>query len=541
MTKQRVILFKPLSFIVLFIISLTIVPIVCAVAQEPMSPGSTLHVQSQIVLLDVIVTDEKGGVVSNLDRDDFSVYENGVQQQIQNFEPPHEQGSAALQPIKDKYGHDHWGETPLTLLVVDALNTPFDEGAFARQQIDRYLKCQPATLKHPTIAFWLDDSGFRALTPFTLDRDTVLQAVDKHKASIPEKYEREAVVEQLSQSLSAIQQIAIFSRSNKGSKDIIWVGRSFPGVNGTILSAEQTKLLQSAISSTIDLLMAARATIYVIDPTLDVAFDSNHISTINAADTIAPFDATDPFANSFSFYELVRQTGGDYLYNRNDLSSEIGESINRGTQFYSLSYVPLTPIQDDKYRKIDIRLRDPHLHVQTREGYYPTPPDAAPTAQDEKDLRFDLREALLTGMKYDSVATRLEQCSLEQVTETIACNLLLDNAALSFASDPSGNQDAPILTVIAALDTKSRLLANNVLQLGIRIPESKYNPSSPGQTRIQLHLRLPKGADSLRIAVRDSSGRIGTISVSPQELIAVRTAAAKKLPSGLVHSDGRRQ
>ena len=44
-------------------------------AQE--APG-TLKVQSQLVVLDVVVTDKAGNLVSNLNRDDFEVLENGV-------------------------------------------------------------------------------------------------------------------------------------------------------------------------------------------------------------------------------------------------------------------------------------------------------------------------------------------------------------------------------------------------------------------------------------------------------------------------------
>jgi hypothetical protein len=59
---------------------------------------------------------------------------------------------------------------------------------------------------------------------------------------------------------------------------------------------------------------------------------------------------------------------------RNDLNNEIEDSIARNTNFYTLSYVPSDPIQDGKYRKINIRTKDPNLIVQAKHGYYPTPP-----------------------------------------------------------------------------------------------------------------------------------------------------------------------
>src|SRR5260221_4424206 len=127
---------------------LTIVPIgtlsllPSCYGQTPTEPTSTIHVQSQLVLLDVVVTDSKGNVVTNLNRDDFSVYENGVAQEIRNFEPLRADDVIPTKPTKDTSGNDNWRNAPLTIFVVDQLNTPFEESAYARQQVERFLKVQ---------------------------------------------------------------------------------------------------------------------------------------------------------------------------------------------------------------------------------------------------------------------------------------------------------------------------------------------------------------------------------------------------------------
>src|SRR6266403_2449167 len=45
-------------------------------------------IQSSTVLLDVIVTDSKGNVITGLTADDFRISENGAPQKIVSFEPP---------------------------------------------------------------------------------------------------------------------------------------------------------------------------------------------------------------------------------------------------------------------------------------------------------------------------------------------------------------------------------------------------------------------------------------------------------------------
>lgn len=504
-----------------FILQLSSVALLPAQSAGSGSASSTFQIESQLVLLDVVVTDENGKVVTNLRRDDFTVYENGIAQTIRNFDPPGEERAKVLAlpatAPKDRNGHDNWGDAPLAILVIDALNTPFEEVAYVRNQVDRFLQAQPALLNEPTIALWLDDSGFHPVIPgFTRDRSALLAAIDRHKGSLPGKLMRGAVVEQLSESLSALQQMALFSRGNKGSKQIIWVGRSFPGVDGTSLNSTQQRFMNEAISSTIDLLMASRATVYVIDPTSAQAQQMGYFSNIPNPGAITPFSPTDPFANSFSFKSFVEETGGEYFYGYNDLNNEIASSVERGTNFYSLSYVPDQPIQDNTYRKIDIRLTNPKLSVQAREGYYPVPTGGTPV--NTQTLRFDLREALTTGMGYTGVGLRLAGCQLDGNRIITTCDLFVDNNTISFGTASEGALlRAGVLAAMAALDQHSILISNHVynLGLGLRISPAMMNQQDLGSTKIQVRLAIPPNTKFVRIAVRDASGRIGTADLDP--------------------------
>jgi VWFA-related protein len=248
-----------------------LIPLLCSSGLAQDVPTNTLTVQSQLVVLDVVVTNQTGNLVTNLSRDDFSVSENGVPQEIRNFDASHKVDTIPVTAPKDKFGHENWGDAPLTMIVIDEMDTPFEETAYSRQAVDRYLKSQPSLLKQPTIILWLNDSGIHPVTSFSRDRNALIAAIDSHKASRADKFARGAIVEQLSASLSAIQQLALFSRGSKGNKQIIWVGRSFPGIDGTVLDKKQLNLMNKAISSTIDLLMQSRTTIYVIDPTVNAA------------------------------------------------------------------------------------------------------------------------------------------------------------------------------------------------------------------------------------------------------------------------------
>jgi VWFA-related protein len=488
------------------------------------SPTATITVRSQLVVLDVVVTDKKGNLVKNLGRDDFSVYENGIKQEIRNFDGP--QGKPSLPAVapKDKNGRDDWGDAPLTIFVIDALNTTFDETAFSRQQVDRYLKAQPSLLIQPAIVLWLNDSGFHPISSFTRDRNALIATIDAHKASLPTKLERGDLVEQLGESLSALQQVALFSRGQKGNKEIVWVGQSLPSVDGSQLSDHALDILHKAIRSTLDLLLESRATIYVIDPTQDTIEPvTPAISTpspdVTDPDSILPYTtATDPFLDSFDFKSFAIQTGGKYFAGRNDLNNEIADGIERGMSFYSLSYVPTTPVEDGAYRKIEIRLSDPNLVVQAKQGYYPSAPEQ--TSANAKDLRFDLYEASITGMVYTGIALRAEGCTSNRYPTDSVCSVVVDNDSLTFGPGPGDTQVGEITAVISALGAKQQLLANRVSEMGVRLSSQRPGSGGSGVTKFQLHLAIPPTAKTIRIVVRDTSGRIGTADLDTHKLLA---------------------
>src|SRR5664280_2640709 len=55
---------------------------------QPVSPSnnSTFQITSNLVVLDVVVTDKNGAIVKDLSKDDFRIYENNVLQTVHSFE-----------------------------------------------------------------------------------------------------------------------------------------------------------------------------------------------------------------------------------------------------------------------------------------------------------------------------------------------------------------------------------------------------------------------------------------------------------------------
>jgi VWFA-related protein len=481
---------------------------VSSVAQDAatVSGDNILRARSQLVVLNPVVLRKDGTPVRNLPQSGFTVYENGIRQTIRNFEAPVNRQSVPAEPQKDKLGRIDWGDASETILVLDALNTPFEEVAYARGQMDRYLKAQPPQLPMPATIVWLDSRGFRSIVPLTRDRAALLKAVDSQKGSLPEALLTNDLLRQFALSLAALQQIALSGGGERGSKEIIWVGRSFPNIDLHTGTSHQIDVLHRAVQSTIDELLKARATIYVIDttPQSDPAEIDERLRINENADL--PVIVKDPFLYGFTFKSFVEQTGGRYFFGRNDISEEIRESLDRGESFYTLSYVPNIPISDGEYRKVDVRVESPQLIVQSREGYYPSAMEAAPETSGE--LRFDLYEATNSRMAYTGVKAVLQSCAIDTAAIQIACNALVANKSISFDVDGNG-ESGSVVAVLAALDEKDRSIANSVKDFKLKRTTSE-NQTERSATALKVSLPLKKGTRTIRLVVRDSSGRIGT-------------------------------
>ena len=149
---------------------------------------STLTVKAQIVVLDVVVTDKKGNLIDRvLDKDDFTVLENGVPQKVRSFEPP----SAHAMPVSDKAIVNSAadlrkiGDAPVTIIVLDELNSAFADMSFSRQMLVKYLQAQPAVLKQPAVLMVAKNTTFQQLHDYTQDRDALIEMVKKHVPENP--------------------------------------------------------------------------------------------------------------------------------------------------------------------------------------------------------------------------------------------------------------------------------------------------------------------------------------------------------------------
>jgi len=152
-------------------------------AEPAISP--TFHAQARLVQVDVSATDWQSKPVTGLSASEFTVFEDGKPQPIRVFEshspasnlvaaqpvpptslPPHTYTNRIVTPTDDA----------LSILLLDLMNTPVTDQAYARKQTIAFLKTLPPGKRIATFVL----SGHLVLVQdFTQDSGTLMAAAEK--------------------------------------------------------------------------------------------------------------------------------------------------------------------------------------------------------------------------------------------------------------------------------------------------------------------------------------------------------------------------
>jgi VWFA-related protein len=499
-------------------------------AQEPAGGSSaggasTIRVTTRIVVLDVVVTDKKGNVVTRpLGKDDFTVLEDGVPQTLRSFETPAEHvipagaGPAGAAVVNSAADLKKIGDAPVTVLVLDELNSTFEEMSYARQMMVKYLQKQPAVLKEPTVLMIAANTTFKQVHDYTQNRDELIEVVKKHMPAYPLKLmtggrSGSAAVERMAAVLAALQQIGQASSGTPGRKNLIWVGNGFPSANLVGMPTDEANLIEAAYRRCTARLLAARITVYTINPTANSSA-TIEVDSPDDLNQVGAEEGVDPFGEgNVSFASLAPATGGISYGGRNDLENVIGEGIAKGQQYYTMSYAPTNKSDDAlKFRKIRVEMKDPGLRATTRSGYYPeTAADLNPVLdktmsekQVKANLQLDLSAALTSTIAYNGLAVTAEKTGPGQYVLHVAEKGIGWSDA---GSDGAQHEEA---TVAAAwYDAKGKILGHVAREL-----TSVRGAGSVGAT-FPLTV-APTGAVRMRFVVRDAlNGAMGTVDVKP--------------------------
>jgi VWFA-related protein len=496
-------------------------------AQQSSAPEqesvTTLRASTQLVLLDIVVTDKQGKPVRNLSREDFTVLEDGAEQEIASFEPPGQHAPAPVEENaraakgtgkKDGVPGPALSSSALTILVLDELDTGILDQAYARGEIQKFLRAHSPHLPEPTALMALKGKRLELLHDYTSDASALGDALRRHPAELPFRLMTAegalGASERMGEALEALREIAAASSHFAGRKNVIWIGPGFPSLNYMIAQPSDKAMILGYVRETSDLIWQGRLAVYTIDPRGLEVVHENIGTNISESGFFAPPDSS---TGELVFEQIAPQTGGRIFRGLNDLDAQIATSVDDGGSYCALSYYPSNRDWNGSFRKIRVLMRNPHLTARTRYGYYGSPD----TSLSFEDLDRLLSRAVINPLSYHSLEVQAKARVSGMQPRTATITLDLDAAGLQWQMLPGKKHRCEVTVVAAGFSLKGEVVAHTLKELEVVVDEKKYVHLTKNPMVLTLVSELPLAVVRMRVVARDSSnGNIGTADLTPE-------------------------
>ena len=571
----------------LFVVTCMFSGIPCQAQSGPTTaaPIPVIKTGATNILVDVVVTGHKGLPVDNLQQEDFTVFENGRPQRIVSFEAhlPSLSSSPAVQPLPSGV-YTNLQPAPeggaVDVLLIDALNTPVAAQVQAHRVLIQYLNTLP---KGKPVAIFMLNTELRQLEDFTTDHTALLKAVEdfarnpEKSALLKTKEETEEElteedriistaaaikipqlagiqIQQLEQfdsertsfnitlrvqyTLAAFDRLGRYLSGIPGRKNVMWLSGSFPIAilpDPTLKNPQQAaRNFTDAVDRTGRLLADARVALYPIDArglfpaTLSTAAMGGG-SEARTPDRVSKAEMDEFGQNAeeqLSLEAFAHLTGGEAIYNSNDLRGALAEVDSAGSHYYSLAYAPSNKSQDNKPRRIDVRVRPGKYHLSYRRSYIPSddPQRNRMSADFASLLQHDVPPSTqilfrvtptMAAPQPDTMAAILgdNQNSKRPVTR-ISLDWRVDTGLLALTPSADGVLHGATTLLTIAYDRDGRALNSVSNTLAINVPSAAYPQFVNGGIHYQQKLDIPAQAAWLRAGILDPvSGHVGTLEV----------------------------
>jgi VWFA-related protein len=427
-------------------------------------------VGTELVQLDVVVTDRTGRCVDGLAAADFEVSEDGKKQVVSHFaeeaRPGFRAGAArpAAPTAPAESAAPAGGPSPAPgrrfVLAVDDLHTAAGNLAAAKAAMRRFVDEQVSP--DDFVALVTTSGTVGEYQDFTRDPRALHRAIDRvtsryvpvepggtpylseYQAELIDRGDVEALrvaVQEILQTEDYLGDVGareqaysqarrmvfeIMARSGRALAQIEAIVRGLAPVSGRKvvvlvsdgflvgLGAAENRAFD--VRQITDAATKAGVVVYALDsrglvadvPGGGASFQGPGVLTAPGAR--ADLQARGNEAQKQSLNALAEDTGGFLVHNANDLSAGFGRILRDNEVYYLLAYEPQNAARDGKFRKVEVRVpgrRD--LTVRSRAGYFAPDDRKAAAAEETPEARREreLGQALASLFPLDGVPMRM--------------------------------------------------------------------------------------------------------------------------------------
>jgi len=534
----------------------------CAFGQTPY----TLRTRVPLTIVDVVVTDAAGKPVHGLKQADFTLLEDGKEMKPASFDEHRsdEAAAAVAAPSELKLPPNNFtnastapaSSSPIDVLILDSMNTPIATQRIVQLRMIGFVDKLAPTAR--LAVFNITPSGrLSILQGFTSDHELLKVAINNKIVSgqLPaiedSKQEPDNSIDPTEQdqdvlcnhaamraqyTLNAMQQIVRYLSSTSGRKNVLWYSGYFPltmsDKNGGVCYDVTDEL-----KNVNDQMASAHIALYPIDS--------------RAMDLIARYglmsDTVQRQVNEqLTMESIAEQTGGKALYNSNDLAELGAEAIDRGSNFYTLTYTPVNQALDTRWREIKVKVDRPGLHLDYRNGYYAVEPGT--TLAGKKIERVSAMQAALMrgGLEATQIPFKVAVEAHGTEDKLAADNqpdakwmkppyrrytisYAVDVHGIDFTTTPDGNYRGDFEYGVRVYNADGDEVVNSASKtVSPILPPAVYRSMLRGGANAHLEIDVPASGDYfLRIAVHDlASDRVGSIEVATAAIHAQTDATS---------------
>ncbi len=330
-------------------------PVTLPTGQNPVPAQSS----SQPVIIDAVATDKAGTPIPALTAADFTLLDNKVQRSLTDFHP--------------RLGKDSPVEV---ILLIDAVNTRYQNVAYERSEIDKFLHSNEGQLPYPTTVAIFTDTGTQIQPGFSKDGNAISAALKAQNIGLRILRRSSGFYgaeDRLSLSLTALRQLVSVESQHPGRKLIIWISPGWPYLSGPAvdLSGKQQTGVFADIVSLSTQLRQAHITLYSIDPIGPA--DSGIRTFYYRAFLKGVKKPSQVDLGDLSLQVLATQSGGLAITGNSDVAGSLRRCVADADAFYELTFTPPPAEVPNEYHHLDLLVAKPGLTTRTRDGYYLQP------------------------------------------------------------------------------------------------------------------------------------------------------------------------
>ena len=336
------------------------------------------------VILNVRVADPTGRALSELQQNDFTLYDNNQARKVQS-----------VRLVDGAAGGAH------VIVVLDAVNRFSNQVRNDAKEVERYLKEGSGLLAYPVAIGVFSGFSIEVGQP-SRDRETLrgelnTRTEDLHAGGCITQQDhgptpgstpsvgamgnmraesaQELVCknERFVRSVNALLQLARKEVDSPGRVILIWIGPGWPMLTDRSFTPDPPDLKRNFFAQLVQVstaLREAQVTVNAvaspdesINPQTPNVRDSNFFEGVVSEDQAS--------AANLGLHVLAHQTGGNILTAAKDLAGQIGACIGEADSYYVLSFDAPPAAGFGEYHALAIKVAKPGVDVRTNTLYYP--------------------------------------------------------------------------------------------------------------------------------------------------------------------------